>query len=96
MTFSLAQAQLFRTLKDARNLQIMSSTDLGQDRYGLLIAGEWYGRRQTRCYLVLRQGTQWQTIQLPTEWICDIAHLLEQPRLPEPGFPQKQLASEDE
>ena len=91
MTYSLDQAQLYRLLTGGHQLQILNQTDLGQDRYGLVITGEWYGRRQTRCYLVQRQSGQWQTIQLPVEWISDIARLLEQLRLPEPGSDQKQL-----
>ncbi|HET8840777.1 MAG TPA: hypothetical protein VFN35_04885 [Ktedonobacteraceae bacterium] len=67
MTFSLGRAHLFRTLSGGCNLQILSQTDLGQDRYALAITGEWFGQHQVRCYLVLRGGGRWQVIQIPNE-----------------------------
>ncbi len=83
MTFSLDRAYLFRALSDGRNLQMISQTDLGQDRHALVVAGEWLGKHQVRCYLVLRSVGQWQVIQLPNQWIAETARLL-QPMLPEP------------
>ncbi|HEU5379804.1 MAG TPA: hypothetical protein VFV38_30645 [Ktedonobacteraceae bacterium] len=83
MTFSLDRARLFRTLSDGRNLQVLSQTDLSCDRYALAIAGEWLGQYQVRCYLVLRSAGHWQVIQIPNQWIADVARLL-QPILPAP------------
>lgn len=83
MAFSLDRARLFRALSDGRNLQILSQADLGQDRHALVVAGEWLGQRQVRCYLVLRHAGQWQVVQLPNQWISETARLL-QPLLPAP------------
>lgn len=83
MTFSLDRARLFRALSDGRSLQVLSQTELGQGRSALIVAGEWLGKQQVRCYLVLRHAGEWQVIQLPNQWIAETARLL-QPLLPAP------------
>lgn len=83
-SFSLAQAHLYRALADARNLQMISSTQFDQDHYALVLAGQWFGRQQMRCYLVSRAAGQWQVLQLPNDWITSTARTLQpQPALPD-------------
>ena len=79
--FSLAQAQLYRSLSNGHHVQMLSQTELGPDQYALCIAGEWLGHYEIRCYLVLRHSGHWLTIRLPNDWITDTARLL-QPLLP--------------
>ena len=82
MSFSLAQAQLYRLINGAHHLQVLNQRDLGQDRYLLTIAGEWLGRYQIRAYLIQRHAGQWLTVEIPGEWIDETARLL-RPLLPE-------------
>jgi hypothetical protein len=83
MSYSFPQALLARLIASGRQVEILETADIGPSSYAVTVRGTWYGRPLIRCFVVIKLSGQWQTREIPLDWVTRTAqHSL--PPLPPP------------